>query len=70
MLPLISAQVGETVTVQQIRGKDELRQRMAEMGLTVNSKVTVVNIINGNVILNIKDSRVAIGKQMALRIMY
>lgn len=70
MLPLISAQAGETITVRQIRGKDELRQHMAEMGLTVNSKITIVSIVNGNMILNIKDSRVAIGRQMAMRIMY
>lgn len=60
---------GETVTIRKITGRDEVRQHLAELGFVVNSDVTVVSQLAGNLILQVKDSRVALDKTMANRIM-
>ena len=52
-----------------ITGRDEVRQHLAELGFVVNSDVTVVSQLAGNLILQVKDSRVALDKTMANRIM-
>ena len=69
MMPLTMAKTGETVTIRKISGKDEVRQHLAELGFVVDSSVTVVNEIAGNLILQVKDSRIALDKTMANRIM-
>ena len=69
MMPLTMARPGETVTIRKITGKDEVRQHLAELGFVVDSDVTVVSEISGNLILQVKDSRVALDKTMANRIM-
>ena len=69
MMPLTLAKPGETVTIRKITGKDELRQHLAELGFVVGETVTVVNELGGNMILSIKDSRIALDKGMAMRIM-
>ena len=69
MMPLTMAKAGETVTIRKITGKDEIRLHLAELGFVVNSDVTVVSQIAGNLILRVKDSRVALDKTMANRIM-
>ena len=69
MMPLSMVRSGETVTIRKITGKDEVRQHLAELGFVVDSDVTVVNEIAGNVIVQVKDSRVALDKGMANRIM-
>ena len=69
MMPLTMASPGETVTIRKITGKDEVRQHLAELGFVVDSDVTVVSEIGGNLILQVKDSRVALDKTMANRIM-
>ena len=69
MVPLTMARPGETVTIRRITGKDEVRQHLAELGFVVDSDVTVVSEIAGNLILQVKDSRVALDKTMANRIM-
>ena len=68
-MPLTMARPGETVTIRKITGKDEIRQHLAELGFVVDSDVTVVSEIAGNLILQVKDSRVALDKTMANRIM-
>ena len=70
MMPLTMARPGETVTIRKITGKDEVRQHLAELGFVVDSDVTVVSEIGGNLILQVKDSRVALDKTMANRIMF
>lgn len=70
MMPLSMANTGETVTIKKIGGKDEVRQHMAELGFVVDEKVTVVNEMNGNLILQVKDSRIALGKALAAKIMF
>ena len=69
MMPLSMAKPGETVTIRKITGKDEVRQHLAELGFVVDSAVTVVSELAGNLILQVKDSRVALDRSMANRIM-
>ena len=69
MMPLSMAKVGETVTLRKITGKDQIRQHLAELGFVVESDVTVVSELGGNLILQVKDSRVALDRTMANRIM-
>ena len=69
MMPLTMAKAGETVTIKKITGKDEIRLHRAELGFVVGSEVTVVNEIAGNLILQVKESRIALDKTMANRIM-
>ena len=67
MMPLSMAKTGETVTIRKITGKDEVRQHLAELGFVVDAAVTVVNEIAGNLILQVKDSRVALDRGLATR---
>ena len=69
MMPLSMAKVGETVTIRKITGKDQIRQHLAELGFVVESDVTVVSELGSNLILQVKDSRVALDRTMANRIM-
>ena len=68
-MPLAMAKPGETVVIRKITGKDEVRQHLAELGFVVDSPVTVVSEISGNLILQVKDSRIALDKTMANRVM-
>ena len=68
-MPLTMAKAGETVTIRKISGKDEVRQHLAELGFVVDSDVMVVSEIGGNLIVQVKDSRIALDKTMANRIM-
>ena len=69
MMPLTMAKSGERVTVRKITGKDEIRQHLAELGFVVDSDITVVSEIAGNLIVQVKDSRIALDKSMANRSM-
>ena len=69
MMPLTMSKAGDTVTIQKITGKDEVRLHLAELGFVVGSQVTVVNEIAGNLIVQVKESRLALDKTMANRIM-
>ena len=69
MLPLTMASQGEPVTIKKIGGKQETKKFLETLGFVVDGTITVVSEINGNMIVNVKDSRVAIGKDMANKIM-
>lgn len=69
MMPLTMAKAGDTVTIRKITGKDEVRLHLAELGFVVGSQVTVVNEIAGNLIVQVKESRLALDRTMANRIM-
>ena len=69
MLPLTMANPGEPVTIKKIGGKAETKKFLETLGFVVGGVVTVVSEINGNMIVNVKDSRIAIGKDMANKIM-
>ena len=70
MMPLSMARPGETITIRKITGRDEIRQHLAELGFVVDSDVTVVSEISGNLILQVKDSRIALNQDMANRILF
>ncbi len=69
MMPLFMANTGETNYIQKITGRDEVRQHLAELGFVVGERVTVVSKIGGNMILQVKDSRIALDRGMTSRIM-
>ncbi len=68
MMPLTMVKTGDAVTIRKITGRDDIRQHLAELGFVVDEDVTVVNEIAGNLILQVKDSRIALDKTMANRI--
>ena len=69
MMPLTMAKQGETVTIRKITGKDEVRQHLAELGFVVDGEVTVVSELGGSLILQVKDSRIALDQTLAQRIL-
>ena len=69
MMPLTMAKVGEPNTIKRIGGREETKKFLENLGFVTGGVVTVVLEISGNMILNVKDSRVALGKDMANKIM-
>lgn len=69
MLPLSMAGAGTTQIIARITGKDEVRRHLAELGLVVGEEVTVMNSLGGNLILQVKDSRIALDRALCTRIM-
>lgn len=67
-MPLGMVSVGESGMIQKITGRDEVRQHLADMGFVVGAAVRVVSQIGGNMILSVQESRVALDKTMAMRI--
>lgn len=68
-MPLSMVKEGEPSTIKKVGGKEETRRFLENLGFVTGGTVTVVSQIAGNMIVNIKDSRVAIGKDMANKIM-
>ena len=68
-MPLTMLYIGETGEIKRIGGNEETRRFLNNLGFVVGAEVVVVSAIGGNVIVNIKDSRVAINEDMAKRIM-
>ena len=68
-MPLSMARTGESNTIKRIGGKEETKKFLEKLGFVSGGIVTVVSETGGNMIVNIKDSRVAIGKDMANKIM-
>ena len=68
-MPLTMANVGQEYVIKKVGGKEETRKFLESLGFTNGSVVTVVSDIIGNLIVNIKDSRVAINKEMASKIL-
>ncbi len=68
-MPLSMAEVGRMNQIRRIGGKEETRRFLESLGFVAGGYVTVVSQINGNLIVNVKESRVAISKEMANRIM-
>lgn len=69
MMPLSMASVGEKNCIRKITGKDEVRRHLGELGFVVGGEVTIVSQMAGNLILSVKESRIALNKEMANRIM-
>lgn len=69
MMPLSMVNIGETNVIKKVGGKEETKRFLENLGFVTGGMVTVVSCIGGNIIVNIKDSRIAIGKDMANKIM-
>lgn len=68
MMPLIFADKGANVTVRKVGGDPDVRRHLGNLGFVEDSNITVVSENNGNLIVNVKDTRVAISREMAARI--
>lgn len=68
-MPLTFANVGEENMIKKIGGNPETRKFLENLGFVAGGMVTVINEIGGNVIVNVKESRVAVSKEMASKIM-
>ena len=69
MMPLILAAAGETNTIRKVSGNPEVKKHLEDLGFVVGGEVTVVSAIGGNLIVNVKESRIAISREMAGKIM-
>ena len=69
MMPLTLATVGEENMIKKVGGREDTRKFLENLGFVPGAHVSVVSDINGNLILNIKDSRVALSREMAAKIM-
>lgn len=69
MMPLTLANVGEAFLIRRIGGKPEVKKHLENLGFTVGASLTVINRLGGNVIVNVKETRVAISEEMAQKIM-
>ena len=69
MMPLTFAETGEELVIRKIGGKPEVKKHLENLGFVVGSGVSVINTMGGNVIVKVKEARVAISKEMAQKIM-
>lgn len=69
MMPLTLCSVGEENIIKKVGGKPEVKAHLENLGFVAGSSVTIITTIGGNVIVNVKNSRVAISKEMAQKIM-
>lgn len=68
MMPLLMALRGETNKISAVHGKGEIKRFLANLGFVEGSDVTVISEIDGNLIVNVKNARIALSKQMAAKI--
>ena len=68
-MPLALADIGEENTVKRIGGSAEVKKHLEDLGFSVGSTVTVISSINGNLIVNVKETRLALNEDMARKIM-
>ena len=69
MMPLTLAEIGKENIIRRIGGKPEVKSHLANLGFVVGGTVTVVNTLSGNVLVSVKESRVAVSEEMAQKIM-
>ena len=69
MMPLILANVGEENIIKKIGGSPEVKQHLKNLGFVVGGSVKIVNTMGGNLIVNVKETRVAVSREMAQKIM-
>ena len=68
MIPLTLADIGEENTIRKIGGSPEIKKHLEDLGFVVGGSVTLISKLGGNVILNVKGSRIAVSEEMAQRI--
>lgn len=69
MMPLTLASVGESNIIKKIGGKPEVKKHLENLGFVAGGNVTIVNALGGNLIVNVKEARIAISQEMAQKIM-
>ena len=69
MMPLTLAEIGEENRIKKIGGRQEVKAHLENLGFVVGGAVTVINTTGGNVIVNVKESRIAVSREMAQKIM-
>ena len=69
MMPLTFAGIGEENIIRRIGGKPEVKRHLENLGFVAGSDVTVINTIGGNLIVKVKEARVALSQELAQKIM-
>lgn len=69
MMPLLLAGVGEDNIIRKVGGSQEMKKHLEDLGFVVGGTVSIVSEINGNLIVNVKDTRIAVSREMAGKIM-
>lgn len=69
MMPLALANIGEEYMIRRVRGNPEVKKHLEDLGFTAGGSITVVSALGGNIIVKVKESRVAISEEMARKIM-
>ena len=68
-MPLALANVGEENTIKKLGGSPEVKKHLENLGFVVGGHVTIITMLGGNVIVNVKEARIAISEEMARKIM-
>ena len=68
-MPLLSANVGERYTITRLGGTPEVKKHLEDLGFAVGGKVMVISVLGGNMIVNVKETRVAVSRELAMKIM-
>ncbi|WP_294800044.1 FeoA family protein [uncultured Eubacterium sp.] len=68
MMPLKLAGIGEELTIIRIVGLPAVKAHLADLGFVVGANITVISSVDGNLIVNVKGSRIALGEDMAMKI--
>ena len=69
MIPLVLANIGESSIIKKVGGSPKVKKHLENLGFVAGGSVTVINSIGGNLIVNVKEARVAVSKEMAQKIM-
>lgn len=69
MIPLTLANIGEESVIKKVGGKQEIKAHLENLGFVAGGTITIISTIGGNIIVNVKNSRVAVSKEMAQKIM-
>ncbi|MCR4797381.1 MAG: ferrous iron transport protein A [Lachnospiraceae bacterium] len=69
MMPLIFAEPGEENVIKRIGGNPEVKRHLENLGFTAGGNVTLINVLGGNVIVKVKESRIALNEEMARKVM-
>lgn len=69
MMPLTLANIGEENMIKKVGGNPEVKKHLENLGFVAGGNVTVITAMGGNIIVNVKEARVAISKEMAQKIM-
>ena len=69
MMPLTMANTGESLTIKKVGGKEETKKFLESLGFVIGGAVTAISEMKGSVIVNVRDSRIAIGRDMAMKVM-